>query len=92
MNWFRTTETVTGVAFFAFSAAPLILAMVLGSMIETSLRQALTITGGSLWDVLNRPICMGMYTVGVLSFTLPGLIRRVRSRTSEAGRKSAQPI
>jgi putative tricarboxylic transport membrane protein len=66
----------------AFSAAPLILAMVLGPMIESSLRQALTITGGSLWGVINRPICIAMYTVGMLSFILPGLIRRLRPRTA----------
>jgi putative tricarboxylic transport membrane protein len=74
----------------AFSAAPLILAMVLGPMIETSLRQALTITGGDLLGVLNRPICIGMYTVGIMSFIIPWLVRQVRIRTSEMGPKESQ--
>jgi putative tricarboxylic transport membrane protein len=69
----------------AFSAAPLILAMVLGPMIETALRQALTITGGNVWPVLNRPICIGMYAIGALSFILPWGIKRIRMRGRPAG-------
>jgi putative tricarboxylic transport membrane protein len=78
----------------AFSAAPLILAMVLGPMIETSLRQALTITGGNIWPVLNRPICIGMYTIGALSFVLPWGIRQIRlwARPAAVGPKSGAPV
>jgi putative tricarboxylic transport membrane protein len=78
----------------AFSAAPLILAMVLGPMIETSLRQALTITGGNIWPVLSRPICIGMYTIGALSFVLPWGIRQVRTwaRSAAVGPKSGAPV
>jgi putative tricarboxylic transport membrane protein len=70
----------------AFAAAPLILAMVLGPMIETSLRQALTITGGNFWSVINRPICISMYVVGLLSFILPWTFKRLKRRHSGAGR------
>ena len=74
----------------AFSAAPLILAMVLGPMIETSLRQALTITGGNFWAVIYRPICIGMYIVGFLSFFAPWIFKRLKPR-SQGDRSSIDP-
>jgi putative tricarboxylic transport membrane protein len=54
-----------------FQPAPLILAMVIGPMIETSLRQSLSITGGSLADVVFRPICLAMYTIASLALVVP---------------------
>lgn len=54
-----------------FQPAPLILAMVIGPMIETSLRQSLSITGGSLGGVIFRPICLALYTIASLMFILP---------------------
>ena len=71
----------------AFSAAPLILAMVLGPMIETSLRQALTITGGNFWSVVCRPICLSMYIAGFLSFFGPWIFKRLKPQ-SPADRSS----
>jgi putative tricarboxylic transport membrane protein len=66
-----------------FQPAPLILAMVIGPMIETSLRQALEISGGSFAGVVFQPICMAMYILTSLAFILPlalKAIRKLRSR------------
>ena len=40
-----------------FEGAPFILAMVLGPIMETSLRQTLLISRGSFYIFLSRPIC-----------------------------------
>ncbi len=58
-----------------FQPAPLILAMVIGPMIETSLRQSLSITGGNLADIVFRPICLTMYAIASLAFVVPLALR-----------------
>ena len=54
-----------------FQVAPLILAMVIGPMLETSLRQSLSITGGNLAGMILRPICLALYIIVGLTFVLP---------------------
>lgn len=56
---------------YGFQPAPLILAMVIGPMIETSLRQALNITGGSLTTIISRPICFSLLILTTLSYIGP---------------------
>jgi len=58
-----------------FPVAPLILAMVIGPMLETSLRQSLNITGGNLADMIFRPICLTMYSIVGVTFILPPVLR-----------------
>lgn len=58
-----------------FPPAPLVLAMVIGPMIETSLRQSLAMTGGRLSDVVFRPITLSLYTIAVLVFVVPLALR-----------------
>jgi putative tricarboxylic transport membrane protein len=41
---------------FDFEAAPLVLALILGPLLEDNLRQALLISRGSFWIFINRPI------------------------------------
>ena len=78
-----------------FQPAPLILAMVIGPMIENSLRQALNIAGGNLWTVLSRPICAGALHPHIVVFDrvrrsikqlkeIPGIRRGCRSLTETA--------
>jgi len=63
-----------------FQVAPLILAMVIGPMIETSLRQALNITGGNLGGVIFRPICMSLYILASLTFVIPFLMKPFKKK------------
>ena len=67
-----------------FQPAPLILAMVVGPMIETSLRQSLKMTGGNPGPLLFRPICLALYLAVILAFLLPLGIRIFRKRKSRA--------
>jgi putative tricarboxylic transport membrane protein len=61
-----------------FQVAPLILAMVIGPMLETSLRQSLNITGGNLAGIILRPICLAMYIIVSLTFVLPVVWKSAR--------------
>ena len=63
-----------------FQVAPLILAMVIGPMVETSLRQALNITGGNIGDMIFRPICLTLYILASLTFVLPLIVKVIRKR------------
>jgi putative tricarboxylic transport membrane protein len=63
-----------------FQVAPLILAMVIGPMVETSLRQALNITGGNIGDMIFRPICLTLYILASLTFVLPLFVKVIRKR------------
>jgi putative tricarboxylic transport membrane protein len=73
-----------------FQAAPLILAMVIGPMLETSLRQSMNITGGNLADMILRPICLTMYSIVGVTFILPPVLKffnksRPSSRSANGG-------
>ena len=63
-----------------FQVAPLILALVIGPMIETSLRQALKISGGNLAEVVFRPISLSLYVATLLCFTVPLVLRWTGSK------------
>ncbi len=61
-----------------FQTAPLILAMVIGPMVETSLRQSLNITGADLGSMILRPICLTLYIIAALTFILPWVLKHFR--------------
>jgi putative tricarboxylic transport membrane protein len=58
-----------------FEGAPFILAMVLGPIMETSLRQTLLISRGSFYIFISRPICAVLIILTV-GFLLWPLLRR----------------
>lgn len=67
---------------FAFPAAPFILAMILGPMLEKTLQQSLIASGGDLMTFLQRPISATLLTVAVLLMLTPllkGLWKKSRS-------------
>ena len=64
---------------FKYPLAPAILALVLGPMLEKSLRQSLLMSSGSGWIFLTRPISLAMVLVGVallLASVLPAMKRK----------------
>ncbi|GAA1461898.1 tripartite tricarboxylate transporter permease [Nocardiopsis exhalans] len=64
-----------------FPAAPLILGLILGGLMETNMRRALQISGGE-WSVfVNSPIAAGLLALAVLSMA-PALVRALRGRGS----------
>ncbi len=62
-----------------FDAVPLLLALVLGPMLESSLRQALIVSGGSSSILLGNPIALSFLVLAILiPFVayLPGIAKR----------------
>jgi putative tricarboxylic transport membrane protein len=61
---------------FDYEAAPLILAMVIGPMMEEALRQSLILSAGSFTIFLARPISAGFICAAALLLLLPLITRR----------------
>ncbi len=60
---------------FKYDGAPLVLAMVLGPLMDSSLRQSLLLSGGSGLIFFTRPICLIVFVVVIIILLLP-LVRR----------------
>jgi putative tricarboxylic transport membrane protein len=58
--------------------APMVLALVLGAMMEQSFRQAMTISGGNPKIFLNSTICIVLAALSVVSILLPFLLPRIK--------------
>jgi putative tricarboxylic transport membrane protein len=69
-----------GLRAVGFQVAPLILAMVIGPMIENSFRQAMNISGGHLGPVIFRPICLSLYILAALTIVLPVAIKVMKRK------------
>jgi len=66
---------------FDFDTAPLVLAFLLGPMMEVAMRQSLIISQGSFTIFVTRPIsaaCLGIAALLLLSNVLPFLKRKWR--------------
>ncbi|WP_257348659.1 tripartite tricarboxylate transporter permease [Pseudalkalibacillus decolorationis] len=67
-------------ALVKFPPAPLLLAFILGGMMEQSLRQALTISNGSFSIFVESPIALSLLAVALLSFIVPILKNRKKKK------------
>jgi putative tricarboxylic transport membrane protein len=70
---------------FDYPAAPLVLALVLGPLMETNFRRALSLSQGDYTVFLTHPISAFLLACAVLSLTWPLLVRLL------TGRKDALP-
>jgi putative tricarboxylic transport membrane protein len=68
-----------GMRKFRFPVAPLVLALVLGPMVETALAQSLTMSRGSLAIFFTRPTALALFVLMVL-FVLSPLARKALGR------------
>ncbi len=64
---------------FDFPVIPCVLGFVLGSMIEVSLRQSLTLSDGSWLIFITRPISLIVYLLMLLTFFSQPLMDKIRS-------------
>ncbi len=70
---------------FDYEGAPLILAMVIGPMMEETLRQSLILSAGSFAIFVSRPISAGFLVAAVVLLVLPLVRRRAAAlRTADA--------
>jgi putative tricarboxylic transport membrane protein len=72
---------------FDFPLTPIALTIIVGPLMEQSLRQALTISGGDLGIFLGRPIALALLALSALVLTLP--LWRSRMRGGLLGRARA---
>jgi putative tricarboxylic transport membrane protein len=74
-----------GVGYFLrklkFDMAPLILALVLGPMMEKTLLQSLFMTRGDVWSIFSRPIPIVLYSIAIAVIALPFLYRMVKKKS-----------
>jgi len=61
-------------------ASPIILGMVLGRLMEQSLRQALIISNGSLSIFASSPLAIVFIGLAIVSVFLPTLLRRIGAK------------
>ncbi len=71
-----------------FEGAPLLLALVLGPLMESSLRQSLLISRGSFAIFFNRPVAAVLMLLS-LTFLLTSIIPAFRTKGGESPRKWA---
>lgn len=80
--WVLTVTGILGYALrkMAIDPAPLIVALVLGPIMEKSLRQMLFMARGDWTDIFSRPLAVAVLLVGIIGFAAPPLIARIRRR------------
>ncbi|QXO17046.1 tripartite tricarboxylate transporter permease [Vibrio ostreae] len=59
--------------------APIVLALVLGEMLETNFRRAVVISGGDYWVFFQKPLSLILLSVAIISFLVP-LIKWAKSK------------
>jgi len=63
-----------------FPQGPFILGMLLGKLLESNLRRALSLTMGSYSIFFTSPICIVLLTISVLSLVWPAIKKRLKKR------------
>jgi len=63
-----------------FDTAPMVLALVLGPMMERSFREAMMISRGDLTVFATRPISAVLISIGLLVLIAPGILMFLKSR------------
>ncbi|TGB03756.1 tripartite tricarboxylate transporter permease [Halobacillus salinus] len=74
---------------FSVPAPPFILAFILGGMMEQSLRQTLTASGGNMLALISDPVSIGLYIVSLISFLVPLIRTRNKNDQSESEQKAS---
>jgi putative tricarboxylic transport membrane protein len=63
-----------------YYSAPLVLALVLGPMMERSFRESMMISRGNLGVFVTRPICAALLFAGLLIVLAPPIISALRRK------------
>ena len=73
-----------GLRKLAIDPSPLVVALVLGPLMEKTLRQTLFMERGHVEAILARPLAVGLLLLGVLVLAAPPLVRFARGRRPTA--------
>lgn len=84
--WIMIASGVAGFIFrkWNFSTAPLVLALVIGPMLENSLIQSLMISNGSFSIFYERPLTRNLFILAVLIMLAPPVLRLLKNRLLRA--------
>jgi len=63
-----------------YDSAPLVLALVLGPMMERSFRESMMISRGDLAVFVTRPICAALLAAGLLVVLVPPIVSALRRK------------
>jgi putative tricarboxylic transport membrane protein len=74
-----------GMKLYGFPTAPLILALILGAIMEESMRRALQISGGDWMTFVDKPISLWLLVLASLSLFAP-LLKKVVRRLMASGK------
>ena len=69
---------------FAIPVLPLILGVILGPLMETKLREALTISDGASPALVNEPLAVVVYVIIALLVVIPVVVARIRPQVDRA--------
>jgi putative tricarboxylic transport membrane protein len=69
-----------GLRKLAIDPSPMVVALVLGPMMEKTLRQSLFLGRGSVIELVSRPLTAGLLLLGALALVGPPLVRLARRR------------
>ena len=78
-----------GLRKLAIDPSPLVVALVLGPLMEKTLRQSLFMARGSWLEIVSRPLTLTLLLLGILALTGPPLMRLLRRRGAGASVPSA---
>ncbi|MCZ8185905.1 MAG: tripartite tricarboxylate transporter permease [Beijerinckiaceae bacterium] len=68
---------------FDFPTAPVIIGMILGPLAEMNFRQAMTISQGSWWIFIEKPLSLALLVLAVVALVGPALWAKFRPRTTQ---------
>lgn len=68
---------------YDFPAAPLILALILGTIMEESMRRALQISGGSWMTFIDKPISLSLLLIALFSLSIPFIVKAFKKRKAQ---------
>lgn len=77
---------------FGIPVLPLILGVILGPLMETKLREALTISDGSPSALVGEPLAVVVYVFIVLAVAGPPLVRRLRGSGSDTPEREKELV
>ena len=73
-----------GLRKLAIDPSPLVVALVLGPLMEKTLRQALFMERGNFFAMLGRPVTLALVLIGVLAVLGPPIVRLLRRSAAPA--------
>ncbi|MCG8508403.1 MAG: tripartite tricarboxylate transporter permease [Rhodospirillales bacterium] len=76
--WFMLVFSILGFIFrrYGFAAAPIIMGLILGELVENKLKQSLIIFEGNWWLFIERPITMVFFALTILGLFGPTILSK----------------